>query len=152
MAYTKTNWVNGQAPALSAENLNKIEEGIYNNAGDIASILADVSALKTEDTILIDKFTTDSHVFGAAGSSSPSPVWWVYGSNYHAPSHTGYTPVGIISQTPTAQSMLIPCMALNYSQYGDRFVGYIRNDGSSQITDSVVVTILYVKDEHITII
>ena len=31
MAYSKTNWVNGSAPALSAENLNKIEEGIYNN-------------------------------------------------------------------------------------------------------------------------
>lgn len=26
--YVKTNWVNGQAPALSATNLNKIENGI----------------------------------------------------------------------------------------------------------------------------
>ena len=150
MAYTKTNWVNGQAPALSAENLNKIEEGIYNNAGDIASILADVSALKTEDTILVDKFTTDSHSWGAAGTATAT--WWVYGENYHAPSHTGYTPVGIIRQTPNAQSMLIPCMALNYSSYGDRFVGYIRNDGSATPTDTVTVTILYVKNEHLTII
>jgi len=30
MAYTKTNWVNGQAPAINATNLNKIEKGIYN--------------------------------------------------------------------------------------------------------------------------
>ncbi len=29
MAYTKTVWVNGAAPAISAENLNKIEQGIY---------------------------------------------------------------------------------------------------------------------------
>ncbi len=28
MAYNKTIWVDGQAPALNAENLNKIEEGI----------------------------------------------------------------------------------------------------------------------------
>jgi hypothetical protein len=32
MAYTKTNWINDSPPALSAENLNKIEEGIYNNS------------------------------------------------------------------------------------------------------------------------
>ena len=146
MAYTKTNWVNGQAPALSAENLNKIEEGIYNNAGDIASILADVSALKNEDTILVDKFTTDSHTFNAGAT------WWVYGENYHAPSHTGYTAIGIISQTPNAQSVLVPCIAMNQSSYGDRFVGYIRNSGTSSVTDTVTVTILYVKDVHLTII
>ena len=29
MAYAKTNWVNEREPAINAENLNKIEEGIY---------------------------------------------------------------------------------------------------------------------------
>ena len=29
MAYTKTTWVDGGPPALSAANLNKIEQGIY---------------------------------------------------------------------------------------------------------------------------
>lgn len=28
MAYTKTTWVNGGAPAINASNLNKIEQGI----------------------------------------------------------------------------------------------------------------------------
>ena len=28
MAYTKTVWVNNQAPAINADNLNKIENGI----------------------------------------------------------------------------------------------------------------------------
>ena len=28
MAYTKTTWVNDSKPAISAENLNKIEQGI----------------------------------------------------------------------------------------------------------------------------
>ena len=31
MAYVKTNWVNNSAPALNASNLNKIEDGIFNN-------------------------------------------------------------------------------------------------------------------------
>lgn len=32
MAYTKTNWVNDSSPAINASNLNKIEQGIYDNA------------------------------------------------------------------------------------------------------------------------
>lgn len=32
MAYTKTTWVNDSAPPISAENLNKIEQGIYDNS------------------------------------------------------------------------------------------------------------------------
>lgn len=42
MAYTKTHWINGQAPALSAENLNKIEEGIYNADADITALSAEL--------------------------------------------------------------------------------------------------------------
>ena len=34
MAYTKTNWVNGQTP-INATNLNHIEEGIYNIYNDL---------------------------------------------------------------------------------------------------------------------
>ncbi len=29
MAYTKTNWSNGEAPAINGKNLNKMEQGIY---------------------------------------------------------------------------------------------------------------------------
>ena len=115
-----------------------------------ASQIAPASEILGEDIILIDKFTTPSHTWGAAGTATA--VWWVYSSDFHAPAHAGYTPVGIISQTPNAQSMLIPCMAFNYGTYGDRFVGYIRNDGSASVTDTVTVTILYVKDEHLNII
>lgn len=43
MAYTKTTWVNNQAPAINAENLNKIEDGIYNSVR-----YADAQALTNE--------------------------------------------------------------------------------------------------------
>lgn len=39
MTYTKTNWVNDQAPAINATNLNKIENGIFNNDAIITSIM-----------------------------------------------------------------------------------------------------------------
>lgn len=38
MAYSKTVWVNDSAPALNATNLNKIENGIYDNSLDIADL------------------------------------------------------------------------------------------------------------------
>lgn len=41
MAYTKTNWVNGGPPAVSAENLNHIEGGIYDNDAKIDQIQTD---------------------------------------------------------------------------------------------------------------
>ena len=43
MAYTKTNWVNDSVPAINATNLNKIEQGIYNNSSNIG----DLSSLNT---------------------------------------------------------------------------------------------------------
>lgn len=48
MAYTPTQWVNGQPPALNAENLNKIEAGLQNNDVEITSIKADLGELKSD--------------------------------------------------------------------------------------------------------
>ena len=58
MAYTKTNWNNDQAPAINATNLNKIEQGIFNNDALLSSIM---------NTLGIDTQTwvsTDSYVEG----------------------------------------------------------------------------------------
>lgn len=38
MAYTKTTWVNGGPPAIDADNLNNIEDGVYNNDQKISAI------------------------------------------------------------------------------------------------------------------
>lgn len=38
MSYVKTNWQNDQAPAINATNLNKIEQGIYDNDINISGI------------------------------------------------------------------------------------------------------------------
>ena len=38
MAYSKTTWVNGGPPALSAENLNKMEDSIYNSSEGLISL------------------------------------------------------------------------------------------------------------------
>jgi len=38
MAYTKTEWVNGTSPNINANNLNKIEQGIYDNDTHIGNL------------------------------------------------------------------------------------------------------------------
>jgi hypothetical protein len=40
VAYSKTTWVNNQAPAINATNLNKVEAGIEDAHDDIATINA----------------------------------------------------------------------------------------------------------------
>lgn len=47
MAYVKTTWADGQAPALSASNLNKIEQGIFDASAtaDAAKSTADADSL-----------------------------------------------------------------------------------------------------------
>lgn len=46
MAYNKTTWVDGSTPAISAANLNNIEDGIYGHDVDISAIK---TALAVED-------------------------------------------------------------------------------------------------------
>lgn len=48
MAYTKTVWVNNQAPAINADNLNKIEQGIFDNDAAITNTNSTVANLTTE--------------------------------------------------------------------------------------------------------
>lgn len=42
MAYTKTQWVNNQAPALDADHLNHIEQGIYDAHEEITDVKGDI--------------------------------------------------------------------------------------------------------------
>jgi len=53
MAYDKTNWVNGQPPAIDATHLNKIEQGIY-----------DLSLSLDEDVFLLDQTTPQTIING----------------------------------------------------------------------------------------
>lgn len=40
--YTKTEWVNDTTPAIDAEHLNKVEEGIYDNRVAVNELLTDI--------------------------------------------------------------------------------------------------------------
>lgn len=51
MAYEKTTWVNGQAPALDAEHLNKIEQGIADAVSVTPQTLSDDQKSQARENI-----------------------------------------------------------------------------------------------------
>ena len=61
MAYSKTVWVNDNAPALNAVNLNKIENGIYDNANNVDDLLDGLIDIDTSAA----SGTTDGDLYAA---------------------------------------------------------------------------------------
>lgn len=59
MSYSKTDWTNNSAPAINADNLNKIEQGIYDNDAAIASANTNIGTLTNLTT------TEKSNLVGA---------------------------------------------------------------------------------------
>lgn len=78
MAYTKTNWVNDSVPAINASNLNKIEQGIYDNAFESGSN-SNGNYIKFNDGTLIQWGTVTKNIAVTTLSSSTN---WYYGDGY----------------------------------------------------------------------
>ena len=76
MAYEKTVWVNGQAPALDAEHLNKIEQGIENvdvmvQAASAGSVSKSLSASDLQAYLdSLPRLLTENHVITLNGTCS----------------------------------------------------------------------------------
>jgi len=73
MAYTKTTWINDTSPAISAENLNKIEQGIYDAHSDISDldVVGEYEA-KQRDFMLNNNritFTYGGYIFHGTGET-----------------------------------------------------------------------------------
>ena len=58
MSYTKTVWVDGAPPAVNATNLNKIENGIYENSIDIALADGNINTLSERTTAINTALST----------------------------------------------------------------------------------------------
>lgn len=60
MSYTKTQWVNDQAPAINATNLNKIEQGIYDNDAHIGTLSNLTTTTKTDAVSAINEVVSNA--------------------------------------------------------------------------------------------
>lgn len=142
MAYTKTNWVNGGPPAVSAENLNHIEDGIYNADAEIDQIQAEgvfkdgsgnvripgniyleghsgavgYTTYLSGSSVSLDMATSMTLVSGSTLTLGPGK-WIVTGSVRFGGNATGMRGVGIRSAgTLVSESaMLVPAASAAYT-------------------------------------
>jgi hypothetical protein len=65
MSYTKTQWTNDTAPAINETNLNKIEQGIYDNDSHIGN-LNNLTTFHNDDLVTaineVDGFVVENNL------------------------------------------------------------------------------------------
>ena len=90
MAYTKTVWVDNSPPAISADNLNKIENGIYTNDQRIDAIVDYVTERGTSGGWTYEKYNSGKIV--AEKDISTGSEWTAIGSAGFAYNSTTISP------------------------------------------------------------
>ena len=102
MAYTKTTWVNGKAPAINAANLNKIEQGIYDNDAALAQKASDFPYTVTLTVAGWSNNTQTVNIAAATATNSivVSPI----------PAHqSAYSDAGILCTAQSSGSITFSC-------------------------------------------
>ena len=95
--------------------------------------------------VIIRTTTLPSTTYQPAGSTGVTT--WVYDKNWHATAIAGYTPIGVLQATPNNSGQLICQVTLIHETYGDRFVGWVKNIYTSNVTDTIAVPVIYIRTE-----
>lgn len=130
MAYTKTVWVNNQAPAINADNLNKIEDGIFNNDAAITNTNSTVANLTTE----VGKKTVSYAIQVTLTSSG-----WSGGAQTVSAAHVTATNSVIVSPIPAHQDAYSTAGILCTEQAAGTLKFTCTSDPTSNITVNVYI-------------
>lgn len=76
-SYNKTVWINGQAPALSAENLNKIEDGLETVTNEVIKSVQNVQLMGSDPYPNVNSATANDVAYRVFVSGSGSPCGWL---------------------------------------------------------------------------
>ena len=76
-SYNKTEWKNGQAPALSAENLNKIEDGIEAITNEVIRSVQNVQLSGSASYPNVDSAIENDIVYRVFAQGNGSPCGWL---------------------------------------------------------------------------
>ena len=130
MAYTKTVWVNNQAPAINADNLNKIEDGIFNNDAAITNTNSTVANLTTE----VGKKTVSYAIQVPLTSAG-----WSGGAQTVSATHVTATNSVIVSPIPAHQDAYSTAGILCTEQASGTLKFTCTSDPPSNITVNVYI-------------
>ena len=132
MAYSKTTWTNGTAPAINATNLNKIEQGIYDAQNTIDSVLP-----------IKDQFAVTNETFSMSVAANS------YGDSTQTFTKSGYYPLGLMGWSLTgtqATLCFMPRYFLSAVSNGScELTIRVRNTSTSAASPTVNIYILWVK-------
>ena len=130
MAYTKTVWVNNQAPAINADNLNKIEDGIFNNDAAITNTNSTVANLTTE----VGKKTVSYAIQVTLTSAG-----WSGGAQTVSATHVTATNSVIVSPIPAHQDAYSTAGILCTEQAAGTLKFTCTSDPTANITVNVYI-------------
>lgn len=127
MAYTKTTWVNDSAPPLSAENLNKIEDGIYQ-----ISLKADAHDALLTDAFYITTYTPSGYSFSSGQTRNLTRAFTP---------KTGYTPVVLAAMCTNSTAIDVT----NFYIEGSDIKYDAVNRSTSSVSASFRIVVLFIK-------
>ena len=130
MAYTKTVWVNNQAPAINADNLNKIEQGIFDTDAGVTAANSNVAALTTE----VGKKTVSYAIQVTLTSAG-----WSGGAQTVSATHVTATNSVIVSPIPAHQDAYSTAGILCTEQAAGTLKFTCTSDPTSNITVNVYI-------------
>ena len=137
MAYTKTVWVNNQAPAINADNLNKIEQGIFDTDAGVAAANgridttnSNVAALTTE----VGKKTVSYAIQVTLTSAG-----WSGGAQTVSATHVTATNSVIVSPIPAHQDAYSTAGILCTEQAAGTLKFTCTSDPTANITVNVYI-------------
>lgn len=144
MAYTKTNWVNDTTP-INATNLNKIEQGIYDNDDKIG----DLTLLNTasQDNLVNSVNEVYSDVLSLLTTQSFTSASQSVEANTTRQltidiTKNGYTPLGIVGVNSSDNGFNLVYDYLNSNTLTARFYNFT----SATRTGAFTFIVLYVKN------
>ena len=126
MSYIKTTWETGDV--ITAEKLNKMEDGIESAGGDDSVFIVNIDAEDNSGTITATADKTRQEIVAAADAGKPIII--ILTHNYPAPQ-----PSSIHEMTPD----IWPLVAGGYSISAEKIISSVMNNTQRSISTAKVV-------------
>ena len=137
MAYTKTVWVNNQAPAINADNLNKIEQGIFDTDAGVAAANSRIDKTNRNVTALTTE--VGKKTVSYAIQVTLTSAGWSGGAQTVSATHVTATNSVIVSPIPAHQDAYSTAGILCTEQAAGTLKFTCTSDPTSNITVNVYI-------------
>ena len=137
MAYTKTVWVNNQAPAINADNLNKTEQGIFDTDAGVAAANGRIDATNSNVAALTTE--VGKKTVSYAIQVTLTSAGWSGGAQTVSATHVTATNSVIVSPIPAHQDAYSTAGILCTEQAAGTLKFTCTSDPTANITVNVYI-------------